>query len=147
MKKSLVIQFIFGLALLGLGVYLSVSLPESFREQAEWWANNSLRASGTVVGTENEYRNRAYCEYPQIAFTAEDGKEYRFTTRGVMSYSVGTFPVGRKVAITYLKSNPAQAYLDSPSHDAATEVVSYALCGVLVLAGLALLYRVYRKRG
>ncbi len=146
MRKISVWKLVAGVVLAGLGLFMLTKAPGSLDEQARWWAQNSLPATGTVTGVENDYRNRAYCEYPVIAFRANDGRDYTFTTRGVMCYSRGTFPVGRQVAVTYQKGNPTHAYIDLPAHDRATEIAVYAIAVLTTLAGALLLYLAIRKK-
>lgn len=146
MKISSLWKLIAGTLMVGLGIFMLVKAPGNLDEQAQWWAQNSLTATGTVTGVENDYRNRAYCEYPVISFRANDGRDYTFTTRGVMCYSRGTFPVGRQVAVTYQRGNPQHAYIDIPAHDRVTEIAVYAIAGVLALAGAAMLYFAFRRK-
>ncbi len=139
-RKISIWKCVAGVLLLALGIYIVIGFYRMQPEQEKWQKEHMVPATGTVTGVENDYRNRAYCEYPVIRFTAQDGRDYTFTTRGVMCYSQGTFPVGRIVRVTYVRENPSQAYVDSASHDRATVIVIYAMGIVLGLAGAAFLY-------
>ena len=134
-----------GVLLLALGIFVVVRFSQIRPEQEEWRNKHMLPATGTVTGVENDYRNRAYCEYPIIRFTADSGRDYTFTTRDVMCYSRGTFPAGMTVRVIYVRENPMQAYIDSPTHDRATVIISYAIGVLLAVAGASLLY--YGCRG
>jgi len=129
-----------GVLLLALGIFMAASYYRIGPEQEEWRKEHMVPATGTVTGAENDYRNRAYCEYPVIRFTANDGRDYTFTTRGVLCYPRGTFPAGRTVRVVYVRENPSQAYIDSPTHEKATVIITYAIIIAVTVAGAAFLY-------
>lgn len=135
--NSATLKFAAGTLLILLALFMAFRSWMLLPESMEWWNNNSVSTKGTVIQLRETYRNRSYCYYPVIEFTAGDGKYYTFTTYDC--YSKGTYSIDQSVPVRYLRSDPSTAYLDSKAHDAATVIAIYAICAIMLLAGTVLL--------
>ena len=126
-----------GTALAALAVFMIYGVFTLSPDEKEWWEKNSMRTRGTVIELKEAYRNKIYCDYPVIEFSADDGKKYSFSP--VECYSKGVFTTGKPVAVRYKKNNPSMAFIDSPSHDRATNIAIYVFAVFLLFCGAALI--------
>ncbi|HOT46174.1 MAG TPA: DUF3592 domain-containing protein [Spirochaetota bacterium] len=135
MKKTIVwwkiIAGAVAVPLAGYMLYAALTImPAADRE----WKEKSARTTGTVVQLRETLRNRARCCYADISFKDDAGRGHTFSPYGC--YSCGAFYAGQTVRVRYSRENPETAFIDSESHDRATYIAIYALCGILLVAGI-----------
>ncbi len=136
-KKALILKTVSGAASIFLALYFLYASFTIMPETDRWWKENSIRTSGLVLRLRETYRNKAYCHYPVIEFTAENGKKYSFSPYDCSSRDA--YRIGQQVAIRYSRKDPASAYIDSETHDRATYIAVYFLCGIMATAGVLLI--------
>ncbi len=130
-------KIIMGAAAVPLAGYMLYAafaiMPAADRE----WKERSVRTTGTVVRLRETLRNRARCCYVDISFNDAAGLGHSFTPYDC--YSCGAFSAGQMVRLRYSRDNPETVFIESESHDRATYVAIYALCGVLFVSGIYLI--------
>ena len=138
MKKKIVLWKIIAGAvavpLAGYMLYATMTImPAADRE----WRERSVQTTGTVVRLRETLRNRARCCYVDISFKDDAGRGHTFTPYDC--YSCGAFSAGQMVRLRYSRDNPETVFIDSESHDRATYIAIYAMCGLLLVAGVFLI--------
>jgi len=138
MKKKLSLwKIITGIALTFLAVFMIHGSLTVLPEANESWEKNSIQVSGTVIDLKETFRNKTYCDYIVIEFISREGEKITFTPYDC--YSKGSFTIGKQVAVRYKKDDSSQAYIDSPSHDKASNTAVYIISGLLLISGISLI--------
>jgi hypothetical protein len=142
-KKLLL--FAAGAACIGLACLFFYSSLVTIPATNEWWKNESVQTSGTIVEVRQDYRNRVYVYYPVIEFRTAGGESIRFAPN-IFSSSRDTYAPGRAIAVRYSRSNPHTAYIDSESLDTGTIWATVIFGAFLLLAGMGLVIAGMRKK-
>jgi hypothetical protein len=135
-KKFIIWRITSGSVIVLMALYISYRAFTVMPEADRWWMDNSVATTGTVVGLRETYRSRAYCYYPVIKFTADDGKKYAFTSHDCFSRDVHS--INQRIPVRYKRGDPSDAYIDSRAHATATYYAVYAISGFMIIAGLTL---------
>ncbi len=142
-KKLLL--FTAGAACIALACLFFYSSLVTIPATNEWWKNESVQTSGTIVEVRQDYRNRVYVYYPVIEFRTAGGESIRFSPN-IFSSSPDTYAPGRPIAVRYSRNNPRTAYIDSESLDTGTIWATLIFGAGLLLAGLWLVIAGVRKK-
>lgn len=138
MKGKIIIwRMVTGIILISLACFFIYSAVFVMPSDNQQWLDSSTATSGKVIELKETYRNKAYCEYLVIQYTAHNNNTYTFTPYDC--YSKGTFSTGQAVRIRYSKDKPETAALETGDNGRSTitALILFSLfmlgCGALFI--------------